>query len=350
MAFSCSARDPASFDYPIPTGWHVRDVGVSESGLTALVIWQSVPNDQALKGDFASRLLLFDRAGRPVFDLRFENPRFLQMTRDDRIILAEGNEGTSRIAVFDAKGRELFAIPTWGRSSVPALLGREIGLWVPNGPLGKEGIQRLSIIDGGDGRERISFEANCPCGISDPNGFCGFLPIGEGGYYLLGSGKSISLRTYLRPGPDLWKIDDIGGGVVEMSPLDQSRVAVAYQQVDVEQKRFFAGVALVEWRSGNVVFRQESRDPHGLWGSLHVWGVTVRLEGGALLFLANSRGYRLRVPPNQRTSGEWDVAKVRKCVMTNFGKGDELTLDGRHLYRIDRDIIHIEKIEYEEVR
>ncbi len=184
MASSCSVRDPVPFEYRIPPGWHVRNVGVSERGLKALVIWQNVPNDQALKGDFASRLLLFDKAGRPVCDLQFNNPRVLQMTRDDRVILEEGHEWVDRITVFDARGRRLFETPTNRRGPVPALLGKEIGLWETNGPFSQAGTWEVSIIRGDTGEEKFKFALT----VQGASLYCGFLPIGEGGRDFMGWG------------------------------------------------------------------------------------------------------------------------------------------------------------------
>jgi hypothetical protein len=346
MASACAARDRGSFEYRIPPGWHVRNAEVSESGLTALVIWQNVPNDRALKGDFASRLLLFDKAGRPVCDLKFDNPRSLWMTRDDRVILEEGNEGVDRITVFDARGRRLFETPTWRRNPVPALLGKEIGLWNTNGPFSVAGTWEISIIDGDTGGEKFKF----PLTVQGDSLFCGFLPIGEGGHYLVGLGTSVSLRTYLKLGADEWKIDDIGGSVVEIDPLDESHVAISYHFDDPERDQFRGGVAVVAWRSGNVVFRQESRDPkNGLWSLLHYWGVNVRLEGADLLFFATRPDFALRVPRDHHPSPKWDITSVKKCRVRNFLKGDDFTSRFRYVVRTIKGRIHIEKVELEEM-
>jgi len=321
---------------------------VAENGSKVLIIWQNVSPEDAYKGRFSSRLLVFDGSNRPVCDLAFGNPRFLSMTRDDRIILTECRyETTSDMTVFDLSGRELFAMSTDWRSPVPALLGKDIGLWVPNSPITDPGTQLLSIIDGEDGREKVRFEAACPCTRHDAFGACGFLPVGEGGFYLLAAGTSIFLRSYLQPGQDIWRIDDIGDRINRIEPLDRSRVVVSLNSVDssdYEHFRFSFGVAVIEWRSGKVVFKWGSNDPRDNWGTF------ARLEDGHLFFYSAAPDYGLLVPRSPGPNGGWDMAKARKCRRTNFLKDDHETLDGRHLVRIDKDIIHIEQIEYEEIR
>jgi len=348
LALTASLARPSDvFEWRIPPGWHLLDSAVAGNGSKVLILWQNVSPEDAYKGRFSSRLLIFDGSGRPVRDLAFGNPRFLTMTRDDRIILREGNESTSDMTVFDLSGRELFAMPTKWREVVPALLGKDIGLWVPNEPIGEPGTQPLSIIDGEDGREKVRFEAACPCSESTPFGACGFLPIGEGGFYLLAAGTSIFLRSYLQPGQDIWRIDDIGDRINGIWPFDRSRVLVSLNSVDssdYEHFRFSFGVAVIEWRSGKVVFKWGSNDPRDSWGTY------ARLEGSDLYFPGYTSDSGLLVPRSPGTDGGWDMARARKCRPTNFLKDDHKTLDGRHLVRIDKNIIHIKQIEYEGIR
>jgi hypothetical protein len=298
------------FEVKIPPGWLFNNAAISESGLKAVLTWEDVPKEVARYGNFASRLLIFDRDDRLVNDLTFANPKFLRLTRDDKIILMElmeaPREKVEKITVFDSQGRELFETPTKGRMPWPALLGKEIGLAQENGA---EIIGPVSIIDGETGQERITYGP--PSGSKRIKGFSGFLPIGEGGKFLVALGATVLLKTYLQPGTVIWKIDNIGGYIRIIRPIDENHVGIQYEINDFKSHKFLAGVAVVEWRSGNIVFRQDSHDPMtGLWRILH-GGVDITLEEGDLCFTVGSK-FGIRVAKSPQSSEKWDKTKVRK--------------------------------------
>jgi len=332
------------FEVKIPPGWLFRDAAISESGLKAVVIWEDVPIEVALYGNFASRLLIFDKDDRLVNDLTFSTFKFLQLTRDDKIILREApNEISKKITVFDSQGRELFETLTKGRATWPALLGREIGLAEEDGNAIKGPV---SIIDGETGQERITYGP--PSGGKRIKGFSDFLPIGEGGKFMVALGSTVFLKTYLQPGTDIWNIDNIGGNVTSINPIDENYVGIKYEIKDFEAHKFLAGVAVVEWRSGNIVFRQESHDPMtGLWRILH-GGVDITLEEGDLCFDIRSK-FGIRVAKSPKSSEKWDKTKVRKYKAENRSERDVLTRDSKHIIKkLGKGTVRIEKIRYKE--
>jgi hypothetical protein len=334
------------FEVKIPPGWLFRDAAISESGLKAVLTWEDVPREVALYGNFASRLLIFDKDDRLVNDLTFSNIKFLRLTRDDKIILMEApNERTEKITVFDSQGRELFEIPTKGRMPRPALLGKEISL--ENREIGEYEITGpVSIIDGETGQERITYGP--PSGGKRIKGFSDFLPIGEGGKFLVALGSTVFLKTYLQPGTDIWNINNIGGNVTIIRPIDENYVGIQYEIKDFEAHKFLAGVAVVEWRSGNIVFRQESHDPMtGLWSILH-GGVDITLEEGDLCFDIRSK-FGIRVAKSHQPSEKWDKTKIRKYKAENRSERDVLTRDSKHIIKkLGKGIVRIEKIRYKE--
>jgi len=334
------------FECKIPPGWVFRDAVLSESGLKAVVIWEDVPNDIALQGNFASRLLIFDKDDRLVNELTFAKPKFPRLTRDDKIILEEApNEKTEKITVFDSQGRELFEIPTKGRGPWAALLGKEIGLGYKEIGSPGEIIGPVSIIDGETGQERITFGPLS--GGKRIKGFSGFLPIGEGGKYLVALGATVFLKNYLHPGTYIWKINSIGGNVRSIDPIDENYVGIQYHIGDLESHKFLAGVAVVEWRSGNIVFRQESHDTHtGLWSILHS-GVDITLENGDLIFTDTGSKFGIRVAKSSQSSKKWDNRKVRKYKIDNWSEGDQQTADSKHIFKkLGKGTVRIEKIRY----
>lgn len=209
------------FEYKIPQGWVFRDAVFSDSGLKAIVIWQDVPREISRNGVFSSRLLIFNKEARLVNELVFGKPEFPRLTRDDKIILMEAdvNGVVNKITVFDSLGRQLFETGTKGRWPWPALLGKEIGLAEPRTGTPLEFIGPVSIIDADTGLERITIKP--PSG----KGFSGFLPIGEGGQFIIALGATVYFRTYLHPEQVLWKIDNIGGNVRSIDPIDENMPA-----------------------------------------------------------------------------------------------------------------------------
>jgi hypothetical protein len=339
------ARAADVFEYKIPPGWIFHDAVLSEGGLKAVVIWEDVPIETALHGNFASRLLIFDRDDLLINELTFANPEFLRLTRDDKIILMEApNERTEKITVFDSQGRELFEIPTKGRMPRPALLGKEIGLGRQE--IGENEITGpVSIIDGETGQERITFGP--PSGGKRIKGFSGFLPIGEGGKYLVALGATVFLKTYLHPGTDIWKINSIGGNVTIIRPIDENHVSIKYEIKDFKYHKFLAGVAVVEWRSGNIVFREDSNDQTEL-GRFILKNPVITLEEGDLCFTAWSE-FGIRVAKSPQSSEKWDKTKVRKYKIDNWSEHDQQTADSKHIIKkLGKGIVRIEKIRHKE--
>lgn len=246
--------------------------------------------------------------------------------------------------MFDSQGRELFETLTKGRATWPALLGREIGLAEEDGNAIKGPV---SIIDGETGRERITYGP--PSGGKRIKGFSGFLPIGEGGKFLIALGSTVFLKSYLQPGTDIWKIDNIGGNVRSIRPIDENHVGIKYEIRDLESgKWFLSGVAVVEWRSGNIVFRQDSNEQKTGLGRIIHMGLDITLEEGDLCFTANSE-FGIRVAKSPQSSEKWDKTKVRKYKAENRSERDPLTVDSKHIIKkLEKGAVRIEKIRYKE--
>jgi len=339
MAFAVAAD---IFEYKIPPGWTFREAVFSDSGLKAIVIWQDVPREVARYGIFQSRLLIFNKENQLVNELGFGKPKFPRLTRDDKIILMEAdeNEDVNKITVFNSLGGQLFETGTKGRWPFPALLGKEIGLAEPRVGTPLEFIGPISIIDGETGKERITVEP------PSDRGFSGFLPIGEGGQFLIALGATVYLRTYLHPEQDLWKINNIGGYVTSIRPVDEKHIGFQYHIVNIEANKFLAGVAIIEWRSGKIIFRQESYDNKaGLWKILHT-GVNIALEEGDLVFTNLGSKSGIRIAKSDRLPEKWDNAKLKKYKIDNWGERDQTTPDSKYLIKREKGLIRIERIRY----
>lgn len=344
-------QGPDAFEYKIPSGWTLRDAFFSESGWKGLLIWQDVESLAAYRGEFSSKLLVFDKQDQLIKELTFDKPKFLKLTtRDDPIILEEGREEiVTKMTVVDREGTQLFERSTSGRSPFPALLGKEIALaqYRDMGP--SDLLGAITMIDARTGRDLATFESS-GTGIAET--LTDVLPIGAEGLYLAAGGTSIALRTYLPPELTMWRIPNVGGNVSDIIPLDERYVGVAYHISEINtpnpgDMRFLGGVVVLDWRLGNVVFRQESRDPRlAPWNFLHAYGANISLMDGDLFFTVFSAegGGGIRVAKSPSSKMRWDAAKVRSYRMTNARGDDNLICGSRWTMKSSKDVVRVERI------
>jgi hypothetical protein len=332
------------FEFKIPPGWAFTNASLSRSGLKAVMLVQDISNENEAYNNIPSRLLVFDENNTILNDLSYPEPKLVLMTRDDSIILIGGVETTNEITVLDSRGRPLFDISTKWRRPYPALLGKEIGL--ADVDLGNRGeiVGTVSIIDGVTGRERISFGPPAGKGVT---GYSGFLPIGEGGQFLTAIGATVCLRTYLRPEETLWRINNIGGNVRKIIPIDADYVGIPYDVNDFHANKIMAGIAILDRHDGKILFRQESHNPQvGLWKFLH-GALNVTLEEGDLFFTDYDR-LGIRVTKSSSPSAKWNMKQLKKYELINKSSNDEMTLDSRHVVKSKTDVLRITKAQYRE--
>ncbi len=311
-------------EYEIPEGWVFKKAGTLKNGFDCILIWPDIPDEQKRAAAFPSRLMIFDDAGRPINDITLDKPSFFSNNRDEKIILDQGNS----IEVLDPYGRTLFCRETGGRFPQPSLLGKDIGL-IYRDPGGDFIEGPVSIIDGMTGRELITL--TLPSG-HQLKGFTGFLPIGDGGHFLISMGATVLLQTYKEPGKTIWSIPDIGGNVVDIYPVDDRYAAVQYQDLSGRKNNNLrAGFSVIEWRSGKVIFNQESSDPaHGEWKGLHGTGMTFLMRGKDLCLLEEGEGSALIIPGYTDKQG-WDATKMeRKPLSSHPERSLELSGDNKH--------------------
>jgi hypothetical protein len=115
--------------------------------------------------------------------------------------------------------------------------------------------------------------------------------------------------------------------------------------------RFLGGVIILEWRSGNIVFRQESRDPQkGLWHFLHHYGVNISLMDGDLFFTyyyAEGAG-GIRVARSPGPGMKWDSTKIRSYRMTNARADNNLTCGAKCTMKRRQGLVRVERILFAE--
>ena len=345
-----TAQGPHVFETTISSGWTLRDASLSDKGWKALLVWQDIDDPQkAYRGEFSSKLLIFDENDQLTKELIFEKPKFLSRTRDDALILFEGEEEyTSLITVVDRSGHRLFDKQTDGRSPIPALLGKEIALGLRDGMGPADLIGPITVIDARTGQERSTIEPPV-AGLTERLG--DFLPIGENSLYLAAGGTSLALATYQPPARTIWRIPDVGGSVVAIEPLDEQYVGVYYHAAasnagSPDDLGPQAGVIILRWRTGQISFRQESRDPQeGTWAFLHDDDVPISFMDGDLFFtdLGGKRGIRISRSPGSLMM--WDNTKIRPYRITN-GEGD--ITQGHCILMSKKGLVRVERIQCEE--
>lgn len=333
------------FEFKIPKGWVFREASLSQTGLKAVLFNKDAQYEGEASNNIPSRLIIFDKDKTIINDQSYPETKHMLMTRGDNIVLMSGIEETDKITILDSRGRHLFDMFTQGRRPYVSQLGNEIGLARFDYGAREDTIGPVSIIDGLTGEEKISFGPPSGKGIT---GYSGFLPIGEGGQFLVAAGATVRLRTYLHPEEILWEIENIGGNVKLLIPIGEDYVGVIYRKNDFSAQKHMAGIAVLDRHDGQILFRQESHNPKvGLWRILHS-AVDISLEEGDLFFTSFKAGESIRVPKSSVPSAKWDLNGLKKYEMANKSKYDEKTDDSRHLIKSRQDILHITKIQYRE--
>lgn len=298
----------------LPPGWVFKSFYYSPhdenapSALKALFLIQDLPVEIRASGRVARRLQVLDSAGNLVADLILPEWHWFEgFIGNDRLLLTVGDEGgAGQVKVLDFNGHEIYSLEAGGRWVQQAVLGNDFAL-VPR--LGVE-TGPISIIDGENGREKLKIEPypEGPQGLPLPS--C-FLLIGDG-YLLTGLGATLFLENYNQPGQKLWMIKDIGGNIKKARILRKDLIAVSYDiRTDFKRNEFIAGLVVIEWKTGRVLFKKSARQEEGrdrFWYQL-IRSLNVGIEqDDSLLFYLDDEAIKL---PREKASGqEWDGAKA----------------------------------------
>lgn len=299
----------------LPPGWifnnfYYQDNQNPGSGLKALFLVQDLPEEIRASGKVARRLQVFDAANNLVADLTLpEWHWFGGFIDNDRLLVYSGDVEVDRVEVLDFKGNEIYSLDGGGRQLQKALLGNDfaltprLGLDLETGP--------ISIIDGEKGKEKLKIEPypGNPQGLPLPG--C-FLLIGEG-YFLTGLGATLFLENYNQPGQKLWMIEDIGGNIQEAHFLSRDLIAVSYDiEAGFRKAEFISGMAIIEWRTGKVLFRKSARQQEGpdkFWYQL-IRSLSLMMdEDGNLVFTLND-DEAIRIPRTKGSGPGWNEARA----------------------------------------
>lgn len=106
--------------------------------------------------------------------------------------------------------------------------------------------------------------------------------------YVIGIGATLGLKSYLQPDKIYWQIQDIGGNIDQgffLDDQDEQYIAVGYRLDDFREHKFMAGVAVVEWKSGNILFDKRGFQINGQqdkWYAL-LNSMSVSISNGDLI-------------------------------------------------------------------
>lgn len=343
------AQSEVVLEHKTPTGWTFRKAAISASGENALFLFQDLPSEVRLAGNFLKRLQVFDKNNNLTADFVIDDDYWLSdFTRDSRIILTKGSEdGVSRIKVIDLNGKELFSIPSEGRVPEPALLGKEISLVPRQGHVGP-----ISIIDEETGRELLKYE---PVAVKPEvaDHTC-FLSIGKDGMFITGIGASLALKSYMNGVKTIWRILDIGGNIVNSKFLDDDFLVVEYERGDYQADKLQRGIAIILWRTGDILFTkrgsQIAQKPDSWYYLLSARDIS--LEDGALVFPGND-GKGVLIPRRAGNGAGWDESAQKRVKradkpenLLNKGPIYRQIINGKYIIDESGDTIRIEKLRY----
>jgi len=270
-------------EQPVPPGWKYKDFSISPSKAKALSFLRDVPDLVLLTQHLPRRFQFFSPDNTLTADFFLEENYYLgPLTKDNKAILVDSDGGDCyRLQVLDISGKELYVVDTDGRWPCPSPNGKDIAL-TP----GPSQISPVSIIDGDSGREKAIIGLPTMKGKSVKIGT--LLPLGEGGLYVIGIGATLCLKSYLQPDKIYWQIQDVGGNIDQgffLDDQDDQYIAVGYRLDDFKEDKFMAGVAVVESKSGNILFDKRGFQINGQqdkWYAL-LNSMSVSISNGDLI-------------------------------------------------------------------
>lgn len=342
------------FERSIPPGWKYRKVDISMSGVRVLYLLPDLPEDQPPVKDIPRRLQIFDNKNNLINDMMIpDHFYFSKITGNDKIILCDGDEsGCSRIKVLDLQGKEEYTIAAEGRWPVLSPHGKDIAL-IP----GPSVVGPVSIIDEDTGQEKFRIG---PPSIKDKAlQIACFFPLGEDGLYVQGVGATLSLKNYLHIGEVLWKIQDIGGNIERGVFLNDGYLAIGYGTDDFRGHKFMAGVAIIESRTGEIVFDKKGFQINGAkddWYS-RLASLSLSVDDDSLLFYGDPDDV-LSIPRRADGRKGWELTCLRKLKLSPDQRREirwgEKTLKpelvaGKYVIIDSGDMVRIEKSKYVEV-
>lgn len=344
-----------TFERSIPPGWRYKSFDISRSGIKALYLLPDLPQDQPPAENYPRRLQIFDNENNFINDMIIsDNYHFSKITRNDRIILCDGDEsGCGHIKVLDRMGKEEYTVAAEGRWPVLSPRGKDIAL-VP----GPAVIGPISIIDEDTGREKVRIDP--PSTNNRALRIACFFPLGEDGLYVQGVGATLYLKSYLNIGEVYWKIQDIGGNIEKGVFLDDKYLAISYGTDDFRNHKLMAGIAVVESRTGDIVFNKKGLQIFGVkdqWYS-RLASLSLSIEDDRLLFYGDPNDV-ISIPRRADGRKGWDVSLLKKSRLSSdqlseirCGKmtSEPELVAGKYVVKNFGDIIRIEKSRYIDIR
>ncbi|MBC7361951.1 MAG: hypothetical protein H5U06_06690 [Candidatus Aminicenantes bacterium] len=290
-------------EYKIPSGWKFKRYH-SGALYRALYLLPNLPDEQLVRGDVPRRLLIFDSQDNLISDLTLEPWWWLHGFIGEKILLEEADENaTYSIKLVDLNGKEIYSLDTQERWVSKAIIGNDLAL--EPSPIHNQ-VGPISIIDGETGQEKFRFGPyQGPNGPSIPD--C-FLLIGEG-YYLVGTGASLFLKSYYEPEKTYWQILNIGENIKQATFLNRDLIAVGYGFDDFKKGVFMSGVAVIEWRTGAVLFNKNAirhgKNEDKWFNSFDHLLLSVGEDGELIIG-------DIMLPPNSGDQKGWDEKRARK--------------------------------------
>lgn len=342
-------------EHKVPPGWKYKSFSISSSQVKALFFLPDLSDEALLTSAFPRRLQVFSSENSLIADLTIaDNYRLRSITKNDKIILGDGDEsGCGHIKLLDLLGNELYTVNAEGRWPVVAPYGKDIAL-VP----GLQDIGPVSIIDEDTGKEKLRI--NPPESKNKTFKISAFFPLGEEGFYVQGVGATLMLKSYLHVNERYWKIQDIGGNINQGIMLNDEYLAVNYRIDDFSSKKLTVGVAVVEWRTGNVLFNKRGYQINGVQDSWYPNFNTLSLliDNGSLLFYADPDRV-VRLPLRSNGNKGWDENRLVMSELSHSQR-EEIALGEKHIkpevrggkYVITNlgDVVRIEISKYVDVR
>ncbi|MGB4703905.1 MAG: hypothetical protein WBI18_02345 [Candidatus Saccharicenans sp.] len=348
ISFGFANPQELLFQQNIPNGWKFK-----EYFPRALYLIQDIPGPEILTAHPSRRLLVMNKDYKIVADFVLEDNWWFGGFLGENILLCYGDEtGTYAVKLIDLRGKEIYNLKNGdeGLFLEQALMGDDFAL-VPDRENMDSG--KILIFDGKRGVQRFKLEIKDSSGsLKTPHAF--YL-IGEG-YFLLGMGATLTLKNYSETHKGLktlWQIQNIGGNIRQLRSLNQNLIAVGYDFEDVNRQVYMAGVAIVNWRTGKILFDKKAtrrgNKESPLFRCLRNLSLWLE-EDGTLILMEGDRGIALPGIARNKNTG-WDEKSVRKVklappkeeILSSIIDGGKVELRGKTVIKDFGSYIRVEK-------
>lgn len=265
ISLSCFAQNKGSLLFETPSGWHVRSAKILKNDKKFVHM-----DSKGMKQN--SRLQIFGKDNELIQDIEFDKHISVASSRNGSkfyVTEFEYPEAPEKVYVLNDNGHQLLALNTNKQTAYPSLRG-ENEFYMEDSDLVEMRKGKVIVHDSQTGEEIASING----AMND------FITLGDGVHFIMAVGTTLMMKTYQNPAENVWKIEDIGGGIQDrMSSSDGKHLVLRYS----------GGFSVVDIEMGSIVFNLKLGE--GRWSNMtHLGLFTGDCEGNFIFQVRKENG------------------------------------------------------------